>query len=119
MNGSRGVMSLHRLFGASEMKISDTAHVDLVIREFLKIGEAIATRWIQMPRGVLLLQMAPENPASGAIYVYDRERQQFYLVCFEGPDDNLTLPEFQDLVREYGLLRLAEHPALLQNVATA
>ncbi len=119
MNGSRGVMSLYRLFGVAEMKISNTAHVDLVIREFLKIGEAVAARWIQMPRGVLLLQMAPENPASGAIYVYDRQRQQFYLVCFEGPDDNLTLPEFQDLALEYGLLRLAEQPALSQEVASA
>jgi hypothetical protein len=85
-----------------------------VIKEFLGIGEAVAARWIQMPKAVLLLQMAPENPASGAIYVYDRIRQDFYMLSFEGAEDNLTLEDFSQLLPEYNLLRYAEQPALLR-----
>jgi hypothetical protein len=58
--------------------------------------------------------MAPENPASGAIYVYDRLRQEFYLLSFEGAEDDLTVDEFSQLLPEYNLLRYAEQPALLQ-----
>src|SRR5216683_8280855 len=104
MKRSRGNITPHRLFSVGDLGFSNPEpHVDRVIKAFLRIGEAVAARWIQMPNAILLLQMAPENPASGAIYVYDRLRQDFYLVCFEGPDDNLTLPEFQDLALEYGL----------------
>jgi hypothetical protein len=67
-----------------------------------------------MPKAILLLQMAPDNPASGAIYVYDRLRQEFFLLSFEGAEDDLTVDEFSELVPEYNLLRYAEHPALLQ-----
>jgi hypothetical protein len=85
-----------------------------VIKAFLGIGEAVAARWIQMPKAILLLQMAPENPASGAIYVYDRLRQDFYMLSFEGPEDTLTLEDFSQLLPEYDLLRYAEQPGLLQ-----
>jgi hypothetical protein len=74
----------------------------------------VAARWIQMPNAILLLQMAPENPASGAIYVYDRLRQDFYMLSFEGAEDNLTLDDFSELLPEYNLLRYAEQPGLLQ-----
>jgi hypothetical protein len=85
-----------------------------VIKTFLGIGEAVAARWIQMPNAILLLQMVPENPASGAIYVYDRLRQDFYLLSFEGAEDTLTVEEFSHLLPEYNLLRYAEQPGLLQ-----
>jgi len=67
-----------------------------------------------MPKAILLLQMAPENPASGAIYVYDRLRQEFYFLSFEGAEDDLTIDEFLHLVPEYNLIRYAEQPALLR-----
>ncbi|HWH57971.1 MAG TPA: hypothetical protein VN682_10090 [Terriglobales bacterium] len=89
-------------------------HVERVIKVFLAIGEAVATRWIQMPKAILLLQMAPEDPASGAIYVYDRVRQHFYMLSFDGADDHLTREEFSQLLGEYKLLRFAEQPELLQ-----
>jgi len=88
--------------------------VDRVIKAFLGIGEAVAARWIQMPKAILLLQMAPENPASGAIYMYDRLHQDFYMLSFEGAEDSLTLEEFSQLLPEYNLLHYAEEPALLQ-----
>jgi hypothetical protein len=88
--------------------------VDRVIKTFLGIGEAVAARWIQMPKGILLLQMVPENPVSGAIYVYDRLHQEFYMLSFDGAEDTLTLQEFAELLPEYDLLRYLEQPALLQ-----
>ena len=115
MEPSRGSITPHRLFSVKDLGLGNPEpHVDLVINEFLTIGDAVAARWIQMPKAILLLQMAPENPASGAIYVYDRLRQEFYLLSFEGAEDDLTVDEFSQLLPEYNLLRYAERPALLQ-----
>lgn len=115
MEPSRGSITPHRLFSVKDLGLGNPEpHVDRVIREFLSIGDAVAARWIQMPKAILLLQMAPENPASGAIYVYDRLSQDFYLLSFEGAEDDLTVDEFSQLLPEYNLLRYAEQPALLQ-----
>ena len=115
MEPSRGSITPHRLFSVKDLGLGNPEpHVDRVIRNFLSIGDAVAARWIQMPKAILLLQMAPENPASGAIYVYDRLRQEFYLLSFEGAEDDLTVDEFSQLLPEYNLLRYAEQPALLQ-----
>jgi hypothetical protein len=114
MEHSRGHLTPHRLFSVKDLGLGNPEpHVDRVIREFLSIGDAIAARWIQMPKAILLLQMAPENPASGAIYVYDRLRQEFYLLSFEGAEDNLTVDDFCHLLPEYDLLQYAEQPTLL------
>ena len=115
MEPSRGNVSAHRLFTLKDLRLAHSEpHVDRVIHEFLKIGEAVAGRWIQMPRGVLFLQKAPEDPASGAIYVYDRHSQELYMLSFEGADEHLTVEDFSQLLTEYDLLRYAEQPSLLQ-----
>lgn len=115
MEPSRGSITPHRLFSVKDLGLGNPEpHVDRVINEFLSIGDAVAARWIQMPSAILLLQMAPENPASGAIYVYDRLRQEFYLLSFEGAEDDLTIDDFSQLLPEYNLLQYAEQPALLQ-----
>ena len=115
MEKSRGKLTPHRLFSVRDLGLGNPEpHVDRVIKAFLGIGEAIAVRWIQMPNAILLLQMAPGDAASGAIYVYDRLQQDFYMLSFEGAEDSLTLEEFSQLLPEYKLLRYAEHPSLLQ-----
>ena len=115
MERSRGNMTPHRLFSVRDMGLGNPEpHVDRVIKVFLGIGEAVAARWIQMPKAILLLQMAPENPASGAIYMYDRLHQDFYMLSFEGAEDTLTLEDFSQLLPEYNLLQYAEQPAMLQ-----
>jgi hypothetical protein len=123
MTGSRGAIVVNPLYTTEEMKISNPeVNVDRVIREFLRIGEAVAGKWIEMPNGVLFLQMPPENPADGAVYVYDRKQRLFYQIDFEG-DEFMDPDEFEHLAAEYRLLRFAEQPALLQclmeNTATA
>jgi hypothetical protein len=115
MKRSRGNITPYRLFSVRDLGLGNPEpHVDRVIQAFLRIGEAVAARWIQMPNAILLLQMVPDNPASGAIYVYDRLRQDFYLLSFEGAEDTLTVHDFSQLLPEYDLLRYAEEPGLLQ-----
>ena len=90
------------------------ASVEHVVKVFLNVGEAMATRWIEMPKGILLLQAVPDQPASGAIYLYDRERRIFFFVDFvDGRDDSLTATEFDELVTEYDLLSWTANPAFL------
>ena len=104
-SGSRGKMSLHRLFGITELGFRDPeANLDGLIRAFVSIGEAAAARWIQMPTAVLVFQVVPGDPASGAIYVYERHTQSFYMLTFEGADDNLSLSDFDQVLTEYQLL---------------
>jgi hypothetical protein len=108
-------MTASRLFSAKDLGLGNPEpHVDRVIKEFLSIGEAIAARWIEMPKAVVLLQMVPGDDASGAIYFYDRQRQEFYLLSFEGPDDTLTVDDFLEILPQYNLLKIAERPWLLE-----
>ena len=115
MSGSRGNMSIHHLFDAEEIGVSKEANLDHLVKVFVQMSEGTATRWIQMPKGILVLLMVPDNPSSGAIYIYDRVEQQFYLVSFDqGSDDTLTIPEFEDLLGEYRLLDCASNPSLFR-----
>jgi len=63
----------------------------------------------------IVIVMVPDTPASGAIYIYDRVGQQFYLVSFDqGSDDTLTIREFEDLLGEYRLLDCVSNPSLFR-----
>ena len=115
MNQSRGRLYFHRLFSIEELGFRDPEpFLAPLIREFLKIGEAVAGRWIEMPQAVLLFQIVFGQPDSGAIYLYDRRLRVFYMLGFDGPDDHLTLEEFEQLSEEYNLVRFAEQPALIE-----
>lgn len=114
MNLSRGAIHFRRLFSLGQLAIGNCEpFTDRIIRKFLEIGEGVAARWIEMPQGILLLQMVPGQPDSGAIYLYDRQMQVFYMVGFDGPEDNLTVEEFNQLLSEYKLIRYAEQPSLI------
>ena len=115
MSQSRGAVSFEPLFTAEDIGLHKEANVEHVMKVFITLGEGVASRWIEMPKGVLLLQSVPDDPASGAVYLYDRELQVFYFVVFdEGRDDNLTAAEFDELVTEYNLVSWTAHPALLR-----
>ena len=114
MYQSRGAVSFTRLFTTDDIGLRKDASVEHVVKVFLTVGEAIATRWIEMPRGILLLQTVPDQAASGAIYLYDRERQIFFFVDFvSGRNDALTAIEFDQLVAEYDLVSWTANPAQL------
>ncbi|MFC5861713.1 hypothetical protein ACFPT7_05370 [Acidicapsa dinghuensis] len=110
MQYSLGKMSAYKMFNWRDHAASS---VDQAIVAFLELGEAIATRWIQTAKGVLLLQMVPDNSESGAIYVFDRQREQWYMLSFDGCEDQFTSEKFDRAFSEYGLFRLVEQPGLL------
>jgi len=114
MSLSRGAIRFEPLFTTADIGLRQDASIEHVVKVFLNVGEALASRWIEMPRGILLLQTVPDEPASGAIYLYDRERHMFYFVSFpDGQDDEMTIAEFDQLVREYDLVSRAANPSLL------
>lgn len=114
MDHSRGAVSFTPLFSADDIGLGRDANVEHVVKVFLTVGEAMAARWIEMPRGILLLQTVPDQPASGAIYLYDRERHIFFFVDFiKGRNDALTAAEFDQLVAEYDLVSCTANPELL------
>jgi hypothetical protein len=121
---SRGAVSFTPLFTTDDIGLRKDASVEHVVKVFLTVGEAIAARWIEMPRGILLLQTVPDQAASGAIYLYDRERRIFFFVDFvSGRNDALTATEFDQLVAEYDLVwwtaNPAELPATISGMGTA
>jgi hypothetical protein len=73
-------------------------------------------RWIDTRKGTLLLQMAPYQPASGQIYIYDRQRDMWYLLEFEVPLIGFNVELFKHVYREYKLLAYVEQPGLVQNL---
>jgi hypothetical protein len=87
MSRSLGKMSVYKLFNWRD-SAADT--IQQTVQAFLELGEAVATRWIQTRKGVMLLQMVPDNNASGAIYVFDRQRDDWYMLSFEGCEDRFT-----------------------------
>ena len=114
MYQSRGAVSFTPLFTTDDIGLRNDASVEHVVKVFLTVGEAIAARWIEMPRGILLLQTVPDEAASGAIYLYDRERHIFFFVDFvSGRNDALTAIEFDQLVAEYDLVSWTANPAQL------
>lgn len=118
MSQSRGTLSFEPLFASEELGLHSAANIEHVIKAFLVAAEGLAMRRIEMPQAVLLLQTVPGNSESGAVYLYDRERQYFYLATFEqGSDDRLSIADFDQLVDEYDLLRFAENPRTLLSVA--
>lgn len=110
MQPSLGKMSAFKILDWQDRAASS---IEQTVAAFLEIGEAIATRWIQTAKGVLLLQMVPGDNASGAIYVFDRQRDRWYMLSFEECEDRFTPEKFDRAFSDYDLFRLVEQPGLL------
>ena len=110
MPRSLGKMSAYKLFNWRDSAANTILET---VQAFLELGEAVATRWIQTRKGVMLLQMVPDNNASGAIYVFDRQRDDWYMLSFEGCEDRFTSDLFDRVFSEYKLFSYVEQPGLL------
>ena len=110
MQPSLGKMSAYKIPNWQDRA---TSSIEQTVAAFLEIGEAIATRWIQTAKGVLLLQLVPGDDASGAIYLFDRRCDQWYMLLFEECEDRFTSEKFDHALSEYDLFRLVEQPGLL------
>ena len=110
MQLSLGKMSAHEMFGCRD---DAAVSIEQIVTAFLALGDAIATRWIETRNGILLLQMVPDNSESGAVYVFDRQREQWYWVTFDKCECEFTSEKFDRAFSEYDLFRLVEQPSLL------
>jgi hypothetical protein len=110
MTRSLGKMSAHPLIDWHDQA---KASIQEDVAAFLELGEAIATRWIQTQKGIMLLQMVPGDLASGAIYVLDRLRQVWYMLSFEACDCDFTKEKFDLAFCEYKLFTYVDQPGLL------
>jgi len=119
---SRGQLRLTPLFNAKEIGVLvPEPHPDRALQIFLNVAspagqQAVAPRITQMPRAVLLLQSVEGEPASGAIYLYIRDTGDFYMVEFDGGDqEHLTIAEYEALLVEYRLIEYAACPELINS----
>lgn len=93
------------------------------------VGEAVATllemtdqpnikRWVQMPKGVLVFLLVPDDPESGALYVFDRRTETWLWIDFNDEKfGGYTVDDFDCLVDECRLLDFVERPHLLRGGA--
>ena len=87
-----------------------------VVDAFLDQTNSVARRWIESRKGILVLAMVPYNSASGAIYVYDRQRDQWYMLSFEAMDCEFTVELFKQVYDEYNLSEYMIQPGLVLNL---
>jgi hypothetical protein len=72
-------------------------------------------RWIEFPASILLFVSVPDDPESGAFYVFDRRTRTWLWIDFEDTQyGGYTIGDFDLIVHEYDFLSLVERPALLR-----
>lgn len=115
MQTTSTAMTAHHMFN---WRNYTGANLEQTLDAFLSVSEAVLGRLIQTPRGMLVLPMVPGDDASGAIYLYDRQRCDWYMLCFDALDDShFTAETFEQLLAEFDLFKFVEHPELLANQA--
>ena len=89
--------------------------LDQASRGLAERSEAQIVRWIQFPAGALFSTLVPDDPESGAVYVFDRKNGVFYLVDFNDQKwGGYSLAEYEVLERTHRLTMLAQRPWLLE-----
>ena len=109
------------MFGSMTARLF--ARVDVSKDLEMAVAELLATtdypqigRWIQFPTGAALFLMVPNDPESGAIYVYDRRDGVWYWVDFEDQKySGYNLTDLDVLLEQCQFLQLVENPRLLRD----
>jgi hypothetical protein len=71
-------------------------------------------KWFQLPKALFVFLVVPEDPESGAFYIYDRHSRIWFWLDFEDEKfGGYTVSDFEELVRDCRFLDLVEHPHLL------
>ena len=105
---------IDRSVSLSDIGLEGPVGTERAVLRFLQWAEAVATRWIQMPAGVLLFVTVPGDPKSGACYLYERRPGLFH--CLEVPDEKngqLSTEDFDRLLRQFHLVDFARRPRKL------
>ncbi len=100
------------------LRLKDAMSLDAAVGALLKLTENTGiARWVQFPRAVLLFLVVPNDPASGAFYVFDRGTCTWIWVDFEDQAyGGYSEADFDTLVRDCRFLRLVERPSLLRRI---
>jgi hypothetical protein len=107
-------VSIERSVSLGDIGLHEPAGAEKAVFAFLKWAEAVATRWIQHPAGILLCVAVPGDPQSGACYLYVRREGVFHCLDLPGADNGLLSSEqFDQLVRQFRLIDLARRPRKL------
>lgn len=64
---------------------------------------AIIGRMRELPNGFLFIATVPGDEHSGAIYLYSSARRAFFMLDWEGRDDDFSVEEFDALVEAFSL----------------
>lgn len=86
--------------------------VDRAVARLLDVADhPRIAKWVQMPKAVFVFLLIPEDPESGAFYVYDRRARIWFWVDFDDEKfGGYTVDDFERLVRECRFLDIVEHP---------
>jgi hypothetical protein len=98
------------------LRLNDAISLEAAVGALLKLTENTrVARWVQFPSAVLLFLVVPNDPASGAFYVFERRTRTWIWVDFEDQAyGGYNVADFDTLVRDCRFLRLVEQPALLR-----
>jgi hypothetical protein len=109
---------VERSVSLHDIGLNEPVGTERAVLSFLHWAEAVATRWIQMPAGVLLCVAVPGDLHSGACYLYERREGLFHCLDVPGAaNGQLTSEEFDCLVRQFRLMDLARRPRKLSGKA--
>src|SRR5690242_21874195 len=65
-----------------DLGLERSVGLDQASRGLAERSEAQIVRWVQFPAGALFFTLVPEDPVSGAVYLFDRRNGLFYFVDF-------------------------------------
>lgn len=101
----------------ADLGLDSRVSTDKAVFAFLERSEGVASRWVQFPTGVLLFVTVPDDPHSGAIYLYDRRRGLFYLLEIDSEaDGQLTIADYERLIRTCRLFDFIRRPWRLRSL---
>ena len=110
---NRNRVRASRVLGAEDLKMRTEQDLRKIVSGFVASAEGVAAHWVEYAKGVLLFVMAPDDKRSGAFYVYDRERRNFWLLePADGVFGGYYLREMRRKIRAFRLLDLAQNVPL-------
>ena len=80
-----------------DLGLERSVGLDQASRGLAERSEAQIVRWVQFPAGALFFTLVPEDPESGAVYVFDRRNGAEHGTAFIA--DNVSLIPANDAVQ--------------------
>ena len=80
--GISPTLTANPILTLEELGLERSVGLDQASRGLAERSEAQIVRWVQFPAGALFFTLVPDDPESGAVYVFDRKNGVFYLVDF-------------------------------------